>query len=245
MVELKQIGGGSISDLFEYGEGRVLKLYHDYVSEDLVQNEYSNNRLICHDILTAQALERISVNGRQGIVFDRLTGITQADQIKKKPLLILHYAMRFAETHLSIHKCSCPGLPSQKDYLTKFIIRKNFSPDKERQLIDQLNQLPDGDRVCHNDFTPDNIIFSQDRYYTIDWSGATHGDPAMDVAHTMLLMRDWVYGPKSSPINKVKQIYLNAFCRLYLFHYLRNSGLTMPQVIKWRKFLARMGLPLA
>jgi thiamine kinase-like enzyme len=245
IMGLTKIGGGSISELFEYGEETVLKLYRDYVSEDLIKNEFNNNLLICGSLDTAKAIERTVLNGRQGIVFERLAGVTMADQIKKHPHLMSCYARRFAEIHHHIHQCSCPQLPSQKSYLHKFVLRKNFAPEKERKLIDELNRLPDGNQVCHNDFTPDNIIFYRDRYYTIDWSGATHGDPAMDVAHTMLLLKDWIQGSKYSPVKVCKQLYLNTFCKIYLFHYIRSSNLTLEQIIKWRRFLAKMGLPLA
>lgn len=55
--------------------------------------------------------------------------------------------------------------------------------------LDVLRQMPDGDRLCHGDFHPGNILTSDREAFLIDWINAGRGDPAGDVARTNLLLK--------------------------------------------------------
>ena len=48
--------------------------------------------------------------------------------------------------------------------------------------------LPDGDRLSHGDFHPANILMDGDEPVIIDWSNVTRGDPAADVARTLVIL---------------------------------------------------------
>jgi aminoglycoside phosphotransferase (APT) family kinase protein len=52
-----------------------------------------------------------------------------------------------------------------------------------------LDGLPDGDRVCHGDYHPGNVLVAADRVSVIDWVGAARGVPEADHARTLLLLR--------------------------------------------------------
>src|SRR5262249_32610054 len=52
-----------------------------------------------------------------------------------------------------------------------------------------LEALPDGDRLCHGDFHPANVLVGRNGPAVIDWTGATRGDPAADLARTRLLLQ--------------------------------------------------------
>src|SRR4030095_15455198 len=51
-----------------------------------------------------------------------------------------------------------------------------------------LDGLPAGDRLCHGDFHPGNLLVCADRVSVIDWPNATRGVPEADYARTMLLL---------------------------------------------------------
>ena len=61
---------------------------------------------------------------------------------------------------------------------------------------------PDGDRLCHGDFHPMNILGDVSQPVIIDWPDARRGDPAADVCRSYLLMR--------SHAAEIAAIYLNA-----------------------------------
>jgi len=57
-----------------------------------------------------------------------------------------------------------------------------------RTALRELNRLPTGGFLCHGDFHPDNVIWSERGPVVIDWLDANRGDPAADVARTPMLI---------------------------------------------------------
>jgi len=193
-------------------------------------------------IKTAHVKSLITINGRQGIVFEKLAGITMANLIKTKPWRIIHYAKKFAEVHADIYQCLCPGLPEQKTALKQFIYLKNLTKDEENELLNKLDEMPDGDYVCHNDFNLDNVILCQDGYYTLDWFCATNGHPAMDIAHTYINLKQMIKGLGYSPLQLLKRLYLDLFSIIYLIHSISLSGFSRQQIKMWERFLLSIGI---
>jgi Ser/Thr protein kinase RdoA (MazF antagonist) len=66
--------------------------------------------------------------------------------------------------------------------------------------------MPDGDRLCHGDLHPLNILGDVDKPMIIDWPDACRGDPAADVCRSYLLLTLHA-GELAAP-------YLDAYCRL-------------------------------
>src|SRR5262249_42867679 len=49
-----------------------------------------------------------------------------------------------------------------------------------------LDRLPAGDRLCHGDYHPGNVLLGADRTAVIDWTGAVRGVAEADHARTLL-----------------------------------------------------------
>ena len=57
----------------------------------------------------------------------------------------------------------------------------------------RLESLPQGDKICHGDFAPSNVIEAEGGAdYVVDWSRAAQGAPEADAARTYLLF--WLNG---------------------------------------------------
>ena len=56
-------------------------------------------------------------------------------------------------------------------------------------LLARLAAMPDGDRLCHGDFHPYNILGSLGHETVIDWLNASRGVPAADACRTYVLLR--------------------------------------------------------
>ena len=86
-----------------------------------------------------------------------------------------------------------------------------------RRLLDALAALPDGDRLCHGDFHPYNIMGSGDDARIVDWLDASAADPAADVCRTFVL------------IGSVEPALARALCRCLLRRGRprQNSGLRL------------------
>lgn len=63
------------------------------------------------------------------------------------------------------------------------------------ELLQMLVHVPGSNIICHHDPTPQNIIFSSDKLYFLDWEYAAPGWPAFDFA---ALSTEW-----NIPINKL------------------------------------------
>ena len=57
-----------------------------------------------------------------------------------------------------------------------------------RASLRALERMPGGQRLCHGDLHPWNVIMAGGRAMAIDWFGATRGNPLADVARTALLL---------------------------------------------------------
>ena len=58
----------------------------------------------------------------------------------------------------------------------------------KKELLDTILDMPDGDRLCHGDFHPLNILGNTFDPLIIDWLDAGRGDPAADVCRSYLLL---------------------------------------------------------
>jgi len=237
------IASGVSSVIYDLENDMVLKLFKENYAEINLEREFRNNILINQTgIKTAQIIGKTEISGRHGILFEKLNGATMKELINQKPWLIFRYARRFAVAHAAMLKCECPELPSQKDDLKEFIGIKKFSPDKQNELLGTLEKLPDGLALCHNDFSPSNVMICRDGFYTIDWACANAGDPAMDIADTMLKLKVWVRGAKFSLVRFCKQTYFNLFSHIYLRHVMALTGITRERIRTWEDFLAHVDI---
>src|SRR5215471_10254672 len=60
---------------------------------------------------------------------------------------------------------------------------------QKRVSLTRLANMPEGDRLCHGDFHPINVLGEISRPVVIDWPDACSGDPAADVCRSYLLLR--------------------------------------------------------
>jgi Ser/Thr protein kinase RdoA (MazF antagonist) len=93
-----------------------------------------------------------------------------------------------ARLQIAIHGHPGTHLGSLKTRLAANIARM---PDEalRRRLLHGLAALPEGDRLCHGDFHPWNILGPPGREVVVDWLDACAGDPAADVCRSYVLIR--------------------------------------------------------
>jgi thiamine kinase-like enzyme len=159
--------------------------------------------------------------------------------ISKSPLHIRRYGRQLALLHHTVHQCSSDKLESLHD---KFAGAINASRgrlgDKAGALIASLPPAGAGDRICHGDFHPDNIMISSEALI-IDWAGAYSGDPLSDVARSLLMINS-PYMPPEVPalIKLLSRILKKYLARVYLSEYLRLSGRPAEEIKGWLPVVA-------
>ena len=158
----EQISRGRTAEIYSWKDGQVLKLYLDKYPFGDAEHEARITEAAYKAGLPVPAVkEVVEVMGRAGIVFERVEGPIMSKVVASKPWRLSHYASMMAELHARMHSCQIPGLPSQREYL-KTIIRDRISlpVHMKKTLLELLEQLSNGNALCHLDFHPDNIIVS-------------------------------------------------------------------------------------
>jgi Ser/Thr protein kinase RdoA (MazF antagonist) len=169
-------------------------------------------------------VELIEVDGRRGVVFQRIDGPNMSQAFKRSPWRMGHYARLLAQTHAGLHNLSAPTFPSLHGR-----IRWNLSQacllteTRKAAILQLLDRLPEDETLCHGDIHPENLILTATGPLVIDWEGSMHGSPAGDVANTCLLIRSaLMFG--SGPRGWLGRQVGKRFEQAYLAEYERIRG---------------------
>ena len=134
-------------------------------------------------------IDDFDLDGRHGLLLERLDGSDMLAMLERKPWRLLAYGRTLAEAHIRIHTVRAPtDLPDARQALATRIGIAPLRPELHEFARRTLDGLPTGDRLCHGDFHPGNVLVGADRVSVIDWTNATRGVPESDFARTMLLL---------------------------------------------------------
>lgn len=233
---MELLGVGRTAEVYAYGDGKVLKLYQDWMPHDAIEKEFANNRYVAAlGVSAPEVFDLVEVEGRRGIVFRRLSGSSMLKVIGAKPWRIGTEAIRLARSHAGLHAvAAADGMKSQVEELSHNIRGAPcLSEGEKSRVLAYLASLPRGDKLCHGDYHPDNIIIDR-QYWIIDWMVACAGNPACDVARTMLLLTLSSF-PSGIPWSTrlLFMVARSVLARLYLRAYLRVTGLSKAEVMRW------------
>lgn len=219
----KPIAQGRTAEIFLWDEQHVLKLYRDWCPPDWVDYEAGIARAIYEaGIPSPAAGEIIEINGRRGLIYERLEGISMLQDMNARPWTLWKHARSLAELQVKIHRQSVAGLPSYRDRLS-YDIRsaQHLSEDLRSKALAFLAELPEGRSVCHGDYHPGNVFLTDRGPVVIDWMTASTGSPWTDVARTSLLLTIGARaaGNQVRPMIRLvvrlyHDIYLNRYCQL-------------------------------
>lgn len=216
------IAAGRTAEIYAWGEGRVLKLTRPDFPAYLADQEWRNALAAWQ--LGAPApkpFELLEIDGRRGVVFERIQGLNLLQAILRKPLRLGEYARLLARQQAALHAIPAPMFPSQRQRIQHNLAASAFlAGDQKQRLLQRLDSLPDGDKLCHGDFHPENIILTAGGPQIIDWEGCMCGNPSADVAVTRLWMRCVPTYARGAARWLVRQG-CNRFERAYLAEYNR------------------------
>jgi thiamine kinase-like enzyme len=93
--------------------------------------------------------------------------------------------------HQEFLKREAPELPDIKEEalrMSSMLPEGTIRPEQFKILERYLGLLPSGNKICHMDFQPGNIMLNENGYQVIDWSEAVRGSPVADIAMTSLML---------------------------------------------------------
>lgn len=169
--------------------------------------------------------ERTTALGRHGLIMERVDGPDMLTMLGTRPWRVYSVGTISGELHARLHEVRAPEhLRELRPALAEIIESSDEMPkDVASRALSVLQTLPDGDRLCHGDFHPGNIIDTGRERVLIDWSNAVRADPAADVARTDVLVR-LAEPPPGAPLlvrvlaRFLRGVLLSAYHRSYRRH---------------------------
>jgi Ser/Thr protein kinase RdoA (MazF antagonist) len=173
------LAAGQRAEVFEWG-ARAVKLYRYAAAKQTAFREAAIHAAVEAmglPVPTVWSVQQIA--DRWGIVFDRVNGVSFAEQMQGDAAPIPEYLEILARLHTRIHAHPANQFRSLKVWLATSITRTTLLGEPwKRILLDGLRDMPDGDRLCHGDFHPLNVLGEASQPIVIDWPDACHGAPA-------------------------------------------------------------------
>ncbi len=187
MVEL--LAEGRNAQVYAYGAGRVLKLdrpewtgLSPFEAEMLVL-------LSDAGLPVPRSHGAVTVEGRSGVVLDRVDGAPLEDLVATSSAGQLDaLAEQFLALQAQINAATVPGLPALVPRLAREVESTATNPAARAERLDLLHELDDGSHgVCHFDFHPGNVLVGPGGWVVIDWLTVAAGPAAADLARTLVL----------------------------------------------------------
>ncbi len=230
------IARGRTAEVLAWQDGQVLKLFYGWVPASVIEREVRAARIVSAlDLPTPKLLGELNLDGRHGLVFERITGWSMLSVLGSKPWLCIKLARQFAELHARVHQQAVPELPSLKEALERTIHEMDSLPEEVKTAaLARLLSLPEGGMLCHLDFHPDQVMLTASGAVVIDWMNARAGQPAADVAYTLIMLRIGNVPEPSWFKQQLTDLLRGIFTRTYLRHYLKVSpSMTQAEIIAW------------
>jgi aminoglycoside phosphotransferase (APT) family kinase protein len=199
------LAAGRDADIFEYGHGRVLRRSRE--GRSLTEEARIMDYVRAY-AYPAPAVEEISDDGLD-LVMERIEGTDMVARMTKRPWSIRRQGRLLADLHHQLHEIAAPAW---------------------------LHHAPvgEGDRLLHLDLHPLNVILSPTGPVVIDWTGASRGDPAVDVAIAWVLMMG---GSVSTSrligvvLDRARRALVNSFLCPFELEAVKR---TLPDVVAWK-----------
>lgn len=235
------LGQGRTAEVYAWGDFQVLKLFFTTWSVDWIHQEARVARLVHEAGLASPAAgDIVEVEGRLGIVYERVDGPSMLEDVSRHPWRIVSAAHQFADLHLAMHRRTLAELPHGRELITGLLrAAPRLTDPIKAQLLGKLEQLPDEEAVCHCDYHPDNILMTARGPIVIDWMSVTRGHPLADVAGTSLLFRV-VSVPSTAGrlASGVIEVLRRVFLSMYLRRYFASSPHRREQMDDWIPVMA-------
>jgi aminoglycoside/choline kinase family phosphotransferase len=160
------IGTGRAADVYDLGDGRVLRRYKE-PRAGLVEREALVMRHLAWHGFPVPAV--FDASGSD-LVMARLDGHTMLTDLEHRPWRLGRHARLWADLHRRLATVPVGDLPAHG-------VPARFGEPKS---------------ILHLDFHPDNIMLTSDGPVVFDWTNATLGPAAADVAES------WIVGATST-----------------------------------------------
>lgn len=250
----RKLAEGGCAEVFEWEEGKIVKLAKPNTNEWALQRELNHSRIArsC-GLPVPDVYGLVHWNGRPGIVFEQVEGESLMRRFVDRAVSALlpeADATEVAHDYLGaeitakllyqVHQQPGTGMPDQRENLVYDIRRTSYLTEAEHDsIIDYLERLPAKKQLCHGDPNPGNIMLRKDDAWLIDWNNASIGSPEADLAEYILMIR-YAILPSHLPkeLNTVLDATRESTIQRFVGEYERLSGIGYAEIEPWLPVIA-------
>ncbi len=226
------LGAGREAEVYAWGDAAVLKLYRPGFGGHTA--EVAALRSLDSQPIAPRLLDTIERDGRTGLVLERVSGPDMLILLQRQPWRVLRLAAALATAHRAVHQVAAPAdLPDLRTILATRIHEAALPTRLRDFALRILDGLPDGDRLCHGDYHPGNVLLATDRTAVIDWAAAARGVPEADHARTLLLLRWADPLPATPPLSRALIAAGRSLLTHRYTHTYRRGAATPRRVDSW------------
>lgn len=197
----EQIGVGATADVYTYGSGKIVKIFHDYLGKGHAIHEWKANHAAeltgfpvpkNYGICQIHGTGNDKIDDCQALIQEKIDGISVMKQVlmNTNEEDSLKLISKVVEMQVKMHKIVAEQLeiPNQKEVFKGLIKAAPLLDELEKdKLYAILNSLPTGNKLCHGDYHFDNIMIRNNELVCFDWCDITCGNPTGDLARSLLI----------------------------------------------------------
>ena len=235
----ERVAQGREAEIFLLADGRLLRLVRPEIpgAEEAVRMEAAALAAAAGaGAPVPKVYEQVTHEGRFGVVIERLSGADLLSELGRRPWTVRSVARQTGLVHAEIHRVAAPAeLPEGRELVASRIEHSDAVPpalcDDALRL---LEELPPGDRLCHGDFHPGNVLACPDGPRVIDWHNAARGEPTADVARSFVVIDVSPLPPGASAFDRrVASLGRGMLLRGYLRAYARAGEIDPKRFQPW------------
>src|SRR6266508_6918087 len=101
------IAQGRTAEIYAWDDRHILKLYRDWCPSNWVEYEARIARAVYEGGIPSPAAgEIVEMDGRRGLIYERLEGISMLQDLNARPWTFLKHARALAKLHVKINQLS-------------------------------------------------------------------------------------------------------------------------------------------
>ncbi len=219
----KIVGKGSQATVYAKGAYAV-KLYREgYPKTNVFCEAAMMANLERENFPSPKIYEVLLVNGRYALRMDRVKGKMMSEALEDPASCESTLdALVDLQCRLQKHSQAVWAPDIKLRFRADLENNDRLSAGRKAALLKELDDLPDGNALCHCDFHAGNVFFDGTGYTIIDLLQISRGDPAADAA-----------------CSYVAYSFLNQeFADFYLKRYCEKSGISEECVRSWLRVYA-------